>query len=735
MPDHDTECSLNRQNKRRRVDIGVKRTVSSAATITQTTSAIITVTRAAAAMNSYRSREQDNVESQATQLGHMDFGGTKSNVLRKLLNRASTYEDAMVPFANASIISKILKRNMSKMGVNGEEQGRTGSEEPQEDTFSNSSQESPQECLSPFGKTTQFECEQLNDQHLLAKRARVENIIRGMSHSPNAIAPSVTGGKDLEQDRNKETEGFLQSFSPRDSFRENKRKQKLPQHQHQSFQQMVSAHKEQKVEERRQLKLQLEDMQKQLRQLQEKFLQMYDSTDSEPEGGNISEGSIQSNEGLVDSDSVADRSDEEIADFVLPVDEKAKMKGSLRGKDLISIHEEDKHLAETLKQELNSAMSQVVETVMKVFSKPLRPLLQVFPSFPPTQECFAGNGDDPNLYTTHRSLQCIGDAIIPSPLESFGGVPLPIGNNQTEALSLVMRKSPSEHHQSSALGAYGGHPHPSLHPSPLSANMGFSTPSFRHPFPFPLMGYSFQSALVNPSVGYSSKDQGSPDSMELSQESIQTKMASGHRLGHRRSCSPVHPGSTAEGLSLSLIKSECGDHQDMSDLSLYSGSTIQEGLSPNHLKKAKLMFFYTRYPSSNMLKMYFSDVKFNRCITSQLIKWFSNFREYYYIQMEKFARQAVNDGVLTADDLSVTCDSELYRVLNMHYNKANDFQVPRRFLEVAQITLREFFNAILAGKDIDPSWKKAIYKVICKLDSEIPEVFKSKNCLQELIQE
>ena len=40
-----------------------------------------------------------------------------------------------------------------------------------------------------------------------------------------------------------------------------------------------------------------------------------------------------------------------------------------------------------------------------------------------------------------------------------------------------------------------------------------------------------------------------------------------------------------------------------------SFTQIQEGLSPNHLKKAKLMFFYTRYPSSNMLKMYFSDVK------------------------------------------------------------------------------------------------------------------------------
>jgi len=57
-------------------------------------------------------------------------------------------------------------------------------------------------------------------------------------------------------------------------------------------------------------------------------------------------------------------------------------------------------------------------------------------------------------------------------------------------------------------------------------------------------------------------------------------------------------------------------------------------------------------------------------------------------------------------------------------------QVPERFLEVAQITLREFFNAIVAGKDVDPSWKKAIYKVICKLDSEVPEIFKSPNCLQ-----
>lgn len=58
------------------------------------------------------------------------------------------------------------------------------------------------------------------------------------------------------------------------------------------------------------------------------------------------------------------------------------------------------------------------------------------------------------------------------------------------------------------------------------------------------------------------------------------------------------------------------------------------------------------------------------------------------------------------------------------------FQVPDRFLEVAEITLHEFYNAIAAAKDSDPSWKKAIYKVICKLDSDVPEEFKTSSYLQ-----
>ncbi|XP_056623412.1 prospero homeobox protein 1a isoform X2 [Triplophysa dalaica] len=737
MPDHDSTALLSRQTKRRRVDIGVKRTVGS-------TSVVFTQEKATffSAMNPHGS-DQD-VECSVVQ--HAD--GEKSNVLRKLLKRANSYEDSMMPFPGATIISQLLKNNLTKNGgsetiFQGSGLSSTGSEIQQEDACSNSSRGSPQECLSPFSRPsmTQFEMERLTDEHLRAKRARVENIIRGMSHSP-----SVT----LRAGDN-EREGVPQPPSPRENYRENKRKQKLPQQQQQSFQQLVSARKEQKHEERRQLKLQLEDMQKQLRQLQEKFYQIYDSTDSEnDEDGNMSEDSMRS-DGMDNRahDSVPDRSDNEISDMDpghflhraralireqnMVDGDKTKRDGS-RGKSQgpTTMHAEGKQLAETLKQELNTAMSQVVDTVVKVFVKPPRPVPQVFPPLQMPPDRYAVNGENPNFHTANQRLQCFGDVIIPNPLDTFAGMQVPNSNDQTEALPLVVRKSSSD--QTGSLPTPGGHHHHSLHPSPLSSTMGFSPPSFRHPFPLPLMGYPFHSPLGAPTGHYPGKDRCSPESLDLSREttSLRTKMSSNH-LSHHRSISPTHPGN--EGLSLSLIKSECGDLQDMSDISPYSGSTIQEGLSPNHLKKAKLMFFYTRYPSSNMLKIFFSDVKFNRCITSQLIKWFSNFREFYYIQMEKFARQAINDGVTGVEELSVSRECELFRALNMHYNKANDFEVPERFLEVAQITLREFFNAIVAGKDVDPSWKKAIYKVICKLDSEVPEIFKSPNCLQELLHE
>ncbi|XP_078099984.1 prospero homeobox protein 1-like [Sander vitreus] len=887
MPDHDSATLLTRQTKRRRVDIGVKRTVASAL-FSRARETLLE------SMNQSRGSDQDG-ECSLVSHGHggANGDGEKSNVLRKLLKRANSYEDAMMPFPGATIISQLLKNNMGKNG--GSDSGfqgsgalsSGGSEIHAEDACSNSSRDSPSDCLSPgpplppppssssFGRPvppsslnshapsqslslSTFDLDRLSDEHLRAKRARVENIIRGMSHSPlvrpngdhgqesnrenETCSNNSSGSNDQRRDGNSHnTSGHNHSRSDGPSsllsspgsrggvvgvgevYRENKRKQRLPQQQH-SFTQLVCSRQEQRQEERRQLKLQLEDMQKQLRQLQEKFYQIYDSETEEEEengesreadrggereeDGNLSEDSIRSdgleeryrdrgrrsNDDLSELDPglFLDRArallrEQALIDGEMDEDEERNVERVIKRRG--GAAGGGRQLAETLKQELNCAVSQVVDTVVKGFSSPKQavghhhgchsstpaapssssnsssscpPPFGPLPSLTPDTRFGGGalalsmNGDGsptPSYHSSNQRLHCFADVIVPSPLDSFGGLSgrlsgLPTSNDQTEALPLVVRKS----------GGGGGgentnpslpppHPHhPSLHPSPLTASLGFSPPSFRHPFPLPLMGYPFQSPLSHGGgAGYppGPKDlhRSSPDSMDMTREtvSLRTKMASlggghlshHHHHHHHRQSSPGQHGP--EGLSLSLIKSECGDLQDMADISPYSGSTIQEGLSPNHLKKAKLMFFYTRYPSSNMLKIFFSDVKFNRCITSQLIKWFSNFREFYYIQMEKFARQSINEGVTASEELVVGRDAELFRALNMHYNKANDFEVPERFLEVSQVTLREFFNAIVAGKDADPSWKKAIYKVICKLDSEVPDVFKSPNCLQELL--
>jgi hypothetical protein len=72
------------------------------------------------------------------------------------------------------------------------------------------------------------------------------------------------------------------------------------------------------------------------------------------------------------------------------------------------------------------------------------------------------------------------------------------------------------------------------------------------------------------------------------------------------------------------------DKYDFPDRSSPGGYSLAESqnctLTPMHLRKAKLMFFWVRYPSSAIIKMYFPDIKFNKNNTAQLVKWFSNFR-------------------------------------------------------------------------------------------------------------
>ncbi|XP_047201732.1 prospero homeobox protein 2 isoform X1 [Girardinichthys multiradiatus] len=641
--------------------------------------------------------------------------------------RRNLCEEPLAPYSNGSIISQLLRKTIHNKRVLDENHfyfsGSVATADcGQEDQSSVSSKDSTVEAVSPSDHTSSGaspEGEHPLTDHLQAKRARVENIIRVMAGSPNSRQHCDSERSDTDAQETREA---------RESFRENKRKQRLPQHQDHSTAGWQIYRKpgrsssdscNTKEEECHKLKEQLHSMQRLLRQLQEKFLQVYSQEDPEYEAGDAT--GVDSEHDLLregtDACYINPEERFETNNRTVAANCKDRMKAAY-----YLVHQrETPNLQETLKQELSKAVNDCIDRVFKNVSKDM--------DMSPQQCVYSSPEVQISLGTDRKSSPPDHSQTEEMPAKSGSSEycessETQTSQDQTEALSLVVRKPPV-------------------------TQVGSVTPTVKRPYPMHQMPFQFsytpplhESHILEHLLKYGphsnfgalpcmppSMDTTSPDSVDLSWDAVamRSKVTSSH-FGHHHHRSSM--GTVAvDGLCLPHVKMESGELQSLAERNPYMSLNIQEGLTPSHLKKAKLMFFYTRYPSSNVLKTFFPDVKFNRCITSQLIKWFSNFREFYYIQMEKFARQAIAEGVRDVKDITVSRDSELFRALNMHYNKANDFHVPNRFLEVAEITLHEFYNAISAAKDSDSSWKKAIYKVICKLDSEIPEEFKTSSYL------
>lgn len=63
--------------------------------------------------------------------------------------------------------------------------------------------------------------------------------------------------------------------------------------------------------------------------------------------------------------------------------------------------------------------------------------------------------------------------------------------------------------------------------------------------------------------------------------------------------------------------------------------------------------------------------------------------------MEKYARQALSEGIKNAEDIRVSIDSELYRVLNLHYNRNNHIEVRNLPTLEKQLTHSYYYICIL----------------------------------------
>ncbi|XP_046878137.1 prospero homeobox protein 1-like [Hypomesus transpacificus] len=532
----------------------------------------------------------------------------------------------------------------------------------------------------------------LGDCHQ-AKRARVENIIRGMAGSPE--------GHFADE---KET-GHLEEL---ETIQENKTNVFPNQDEiHSGGSSSI---------EGQTLKKQLHTMQQLLGQLHEKCIQVYmrnecnEKVSDEASSTGMSEDNTTWNTAspeTITSEVLTDpyHEIEMSSDITYPGWKNIKLLEYIRSKP----EKEKKILADTLKDELSRAVNTTVDSIFKNIANTV-------PMSPPLQE---KDSETHNKSEYHNA--CKPPSSIENCLKRFQacsasamGVQLP--NIQTEALSLVVEKASMT---SQVRVNMKGNSQDHLHSSPVYSHQTF------------LQGNQLLENLKHNSQGtfeglqckHPTMGQSTIGLVDLPWEPVKVKSKVTSRPVRSHQAQPLAMDRVVlDRFCVPNVKMECGTLQSMLKNHSY---VVNEGLTTSHLKKAKLMFFYTRYPSSTVLKTFFPDVQFTRCITSQLIKWFSNFREFYYIQVEKFARHALMEGVTNVRELTVGRDSELFRGLNMHYNKGNDFQVPDRFLEVAGITLQEFYIALSLAKDSDPSWKKAIYKVICKLDSDVPNEFKA----------
>nr|KAF6393361.1 prospero homeobox 2 [Pipistrellus kuhlii] len=536
------------------------------------------------------------------------------------------------------------------------------------------------------------------DEHIQAKRARVETIIRGMCLSPS---PLVLGSA-----RARDSPGCPEKA------RERKRKQDLPMQQPPLKPGPAGSQGSRKGGPR--VREQLHLLKQQLRQLQAHILQM------EPRGPAPSPRSAEQRDSCGRQPWAMDSGRLQGSSGDLPgLEEHRVAEVDRQPEEARLLPSGTRALLETLRRELRGAVSQAVDSVLqKVLLDPPGHLTQRGRSFRgpvpggrsetspeggacenPLPLAALPMGAQAQAQAQAQAGCPLGNSSLAKPLDSprYPVSPRmtskPCRGPPTNCAVAV----PSHLQESQILGQLLGHGPPGPWRGRLPQGASSQSPSSPEPALRPWGAVTLRPSVVSPQ----------------------------HPVPLASACLEKLP-------FLPCVKMEQGGLQAAAEGLPFP--SVHEGLNPGHLKKAKLMFFFTRYPSSSLLKAYFPDVQFNRCITSQMIKWFSNFREFYYIQMEKSARQAIADGVTSAKMLVILRDSELFRALNMHYNKGNDFEVPDCFLEVASLTLQEFFRAVSAGKDSDPSWKKPIYKVISKLDSDIPEIFKSSSYPQELLQ-
>ncbi|KAF7670211.1 hypothetical protein LDENG_00043430 [Lucifuga dentata] len=488
--------------------------------------------------------------------------------------RRNMYEEPLASYSNGSIISQLLRKTIHNKRALDENHfylsSSTAADSGQEDQSSVSSKDSTVEAASPSGHLSTEaspEMEHPLTDHLQAKRARVENIIRVMAGSPSGR---------LHGDSEKSETDTRETREAREVYRENKRKQRLPQHQDHSVDSLPNRRPgsgngdncNSKDEECHKLKEQLHSMQRLLRQLQEKFLQVYNQEDPERDDRDEA-GDIIKNGTLVESAELSYIGTED--DF-----ERKQARATAECKDRMKVYmanqRESQNLQEILKQELSRAVNECVD---KVFKKVSTTGLDLSPQqhMCPSTDMQINMGSDRKSQqigsTQEQEAHVEETAGKPRSLEYYESSETQSPQDQTEALSLVVRKSTVT--PLSSVTPTVKRPYP-VHQPPFQ--FSYSSPLHDTQILEHLLKYGPHSNFAGLPCIPPSMDRTSPDSVDLPWDTItmRSKVTSSH-LGHHPRPTVLGP-VTVDNLCLPHVKMECGELQSMAERNPYMSLNI-----------------------------------------------------------------------------------------------------------------------------------------------------------------
>ncbi|XP_069063631.1 prospero homeobox protein 1-like [Pleurodeles waltl] len=457
-------------------------------------------------------------------LDEEELEGTSYTYPFTFQNKETASGDQPVPYPDRNIISQLLRKGIVKTR-------NADTSEPGDPVDLCPAR--PVQEVSPQGSLfkRQLESEGFYEEFLKAKRARVENIVCNISSS--CSSGFRNGGSSEGED-------------PVGSSYETPRRD-------------AHTRKVERGQERSELKLQMEKMRDQLLQLQEKLYRMYTGMSEDYSGiGHPKERAARGVSGAGATKS-RDPTDESchFQDSKLSKERQKSRQSNVTEHGIRMLDSQPKCLAEALKEELSTAVTQVVDAVVQAFVR-----TGVQEVLPPVQ-----------VTSSHRLMEhggsSTGTSSQPTPHyfealstgTSSEGDTVNFEEDQTEALPLVVRKNPTSQCESSSSHRQ--------RLSPLGLDEGGLVVAT---FP-PVTQYSIPKMSHTVPLGQLHFKERLPIEAFWEGVSLRTKLSSRHLM--QQECPLFQLSGSVEGTSSAHVpKLESRDPHGSSDTSLYRPSSI-----------------------------------------------------------------------------------------------------------------------------------------------------------------